>query len=95
MGNTFPQHYPLPDTRPGGPSNHEFYPAYIIIILLASSKSVTIEIYEIKYEKNTSPYERQNAVDPTKRGLKRKRIEPAMLNFRPGAKRALPAHRAD
>ncbi|KAF9650102.1 hypothetical protein BDM02DRAFT_3127881 [Thelephora ganbajun] len=36
-----------------------------------------------------------DAVDPAKRGLERTKIEPTMLDFRPGAKRALPAHRAE
>jgi len=71
-----------------------FILAYIIIILLASSKSVTIEICEIKSEKNTRPHETPNAIDPAKRGLERRRIEPTMLDFRPGPKRVLPAHRA-
>ena len=47
-----------------------------------------------KIRKNTSPYETKNAVDPAKRGFKRTIIELAMLDFRPGLERALPAHRA-
>jgi len=72
-----------------------FILAYIIIILLVYSKSVTTEICEIKSEKNTRPHETPNAIDPAKRGLERTRIELAVLDFCPGAKRAPPAHRAD
>jgi hypothetical protein len=67
---------------------HIFYLAYIIIILLAHSKSVTINICENKYIYNTRPCRTLRAVDPAKRGLERTNIEPAMLDFRPGAKRA-------
>jgi hypothetical protein len=65
-----------------------FYLAYIIIILLADSKSVAIEICEFKYEKNTRPCRMPRAVDPAERALERTNIEPTMLDFRPGAKRA-------
>jgi hypothetical protein len=65
-----------------------FYLAYIIIILLAHSKSVTINICENKYIYNTRPCRTLRAVDPAKRGLERTNIEPAMHDFRPGAKRA-------
>jgi hypothetical protein len=67
---------------------HMFYLAYIIIILLADSKSVTAEICENKSEKNTRPCRTPRAVDPAKRVLERTNIELAMLDFRPGAKRA-------
>ena len=63
-----------------------FYLAYIIIILLASSKSVHTKISEIKYIYNTSLWRTSAAVDPANRGLKRPRIELAMLDFRPEAK---------
>jgi hypothetical protein len=66
---------------------------YIIIILLARSKSMTIEKCEIKYEKNTIPCKASTAVDPAKRDLERTRIESVVLDFRPEAERALPAHR--
>jgi hypothetical protein len=94
VGNNFPWHHPLRNTHPGGSSNHIFYLAYIITILLAHSKSVRIKICEIKYLKNATLCKTSNAVDPAKRGAKRTRIELAMLDFRPDEKRALPAHRA-
>ena len=65
---------------------------YIIIILLARSKRVTIKKCEIKYKKNTILCETSGAVDPAKRDFERTRIEPTMPNFRPGSKRASPAH---
>jgi len=74
---------------------HMFYLPYIITILLACSKSMIIKIWEIIYIYNTSPCRIGNAVNPAKCALKRTRIELATLDFRPGAKRALPAHRAD
>jgi len=74
---------------------HMFYLPYITTILLACSKSVIIKICEIKHKKNTSPCRIGNTVDPAKRALERTRIELAALDFRPGAERALPAHRAD
>jgi hypothetical protein len=67
---------------------HMFYLAYIIVILLARSKSVTINICENKSEKNTRPCRTPRAVDPARRGLERTNTEPTMLDFRPGAKRA-------
>ena len=60
---------------------HIFGLAYIIIILLACSKSVTIKICAKKYEKNARTCETPDTVDPAKRGLKRTRVEPAMLDF--------------
>ena len=94
MGNNFPWHHPLQNTHPGGSSNHVFYLAYIISILLAHSKSVTIKICEIKYLKNATLCKTSNRVDPAKHGSQQTRIELAMLDFRPDEKRALPAHRA-
>ena len=94
MGNSFPWHHPLRNTHPGGSSNHIFYLAYIITILLAYSKNVTIKICEIKYLKNATLCKTSNRVDPAKRGSTRMRIELAVLDFRPDEKRALPAHRA-
>jgi hypothetical protein len=67
---------------------HMFYLAYIIIILLAHSKSATTKICRKKYIKNTRPCRTPRPVDPAKRGPKRTGIELAMLDFRPGAKRA-------
>jgi hypothetical protein len=71
---------------------HMFYLAYIMIILLSHSKSVTTKMFEIKYEKNTRLCGTSIACDPAKRGRKRMRIEPTMLDFRPGAMRAFSAH---
>ena len=65
---------------------------YITIILLACSKSMTTKKCEIKYEKNITPCGTSTAVDPAKRDVERTRIELAMLDFRPGSKRAPPAH---
>ena len=48
-----------------------FYLAYIIIILLASSKSMTTKMSEIKSEKYTIPYETSNTIDPAKHNPKR------------------------
>jgi len=61
------------------------------MILLAGSKTVRTKRSEIKYEKNMTLLKTANAIDPAKRGLERTRIELAVLDFRPGAKRALPA----
>ena len=74
-----------------------FYLAYIIIVFLAGSKSVTTKISEIKYEKNTIACKTSDAVDPAKRGVERTLIELTMLDFRPGAKRTcqLTTRRAD
>jgi hypothetical protein len=87
VGNTFP---PFRMPARGSLQSyfvHIFYLAYIIIILLACSKSVTAKICENKSEKNTRPYRMLRAVDPAKRGPKRTNIELTMLDFRPGAKR--------
>ena len=92
MGNNFPWHHPLRNTHPGGSSNHIFYLAYIITILLAHLKNVTIKICEIKYLKNATLCKTSNWVDPAKCGAKWTRIELAMLDFRPDKKQALPAH---
>jgi hypothetical protein len=85
-----------PGCRPGWLNQSElidiFVLPYITIILLAHSKSVTIKKCEIKYEKNTILCGTSGAVDPAKRDFERTRIEPTMPNFRPGSKRALPAH---
>jgi len=67
---------------------HMFYLAYINIILLARSKSVTAKMLEIKYKRNTRPCGTSNAFDPAKRGPKRTRIELTMLDFRSRGKRA-------
>jgi hypothetical protein len=48
---------------------------------------------EIKYEKYTIPHRTSTAYDPAKRGIEQTSIEPTMLDFRPGADRALPAYR--
>jgi hypothetical protein len=63
---------------------HISYLSYIIMILLACSKIVRINICKIKYLKNTRPCKTSRAVDPAKRDLKRTNIELAMLDFRPG-----------
>ena len=68
--------------------DHMFY-------LLVGSKSVRRKMFEIKYKKDTSLWGRSAAANPAKRGLERTIIELIMLNFRPGAERALSAHRAD
>jgi hypothetical protein len=85
-----------PGCRPGWLNQSElidiFVLPYVTIILLAHSKSVTIKKCEIKYEKNTILCGTSGAVDPAKRDFERTRIEPTMPNFRPGSKRALPAH---
>ena len=72
-----------------------FYLAYIIIILLAGSKSVYTKISEIIYIYNTSLWGTSDATDPANRGLERAIIELTTLDFRPGTERALPARRAD
>jgi hypothetical protein len=87
----------LPSGYPPGWLNQSeliniFVLPYIIIILSAHSKSMTIKKCEIKYEKNTIPCETSAAVDPAKRDFERTRIELTMLDFRPGSERALPAH---
>jgi hypothetical protein len=86
VGNTFPP-FRMP-ARGSSQSHfvHIFYLAYIIIILLARSKSVTINICENKYIKNTRTCRTLRPVDPAKRGLERTNIESTMLGFRPGAK---------
>ena len=59
----------------------------IVSILSAGSQSVTINIREIKYEKkNPSPCKIPNAVDLTKRALKRMIIGLEVLDFFPGTK---------
>jgi len=65
-----------------------FLLAYLSIILLAGSKSVTAKMFEKKSGKNTRPCRTSTACDPAKRGLERTRIELTMLDFRPGGKRA-------
>jgi hypothetical protein len=67
---------------------HIFYLSYIIVILLARSKSVRINICEIKYSKNIKPCRTPRAIDPAKRDLKRTNIELAILGFCSGTKRA-------
>ena len=67
----------------------------IINIVLAGSKSVTINICEIKYLKNKTPCKTRNAVDPAKRALKRTIIESTMLDFRSGESEHFQLHRAD
>ena len=47
---------------------------------------------EIKYIKNTTLCKALIAFDPAKDCEKRTRIEPGMLDFCPGEKRAMPAH---
>jgi hypothetical protein len=85
-----------PGCRPGWFNQSElisiFVLPYIIIILLAHSKRVTIKKCEIKYEKNTISCETSAAVHPAKRDFERTRIELAVLDFRSGSERALPAH---
>jgi hypothetical protein len=81
---------------PGWPHQSKFINIfvlpYLIIILLARSKSVTTKKCEIKYEINITLCGTSTAVDPAKRDVERTRIELAMLDFRPGSERALPAH---
>jgi hypothetical protein len=72
----------------------------VIFILHNNNVVGWFEIRDNKYlqnkiRKNTGPYKTTNAVDPAKRGQKRARNGPAMLDFRPGAGQTLPAHRAD
>ena len=67
---------------------------YVYLILLAGSKSVVINICEIKYLKNMVLCKTRNGVDSAKRGLEQTRIKPTVLDFRSDEKRALPAHRA-
>ena len=62
--------------------------AYISIISLGGSKSVTTNICEIKYEKTTIPCRMSNPNDPAKCGCERMKIEQDMLNFRAAARRA-------
>ena len=62
--------------------------AYISIISLGGSKSVTTNICEIKYEKTTIPCRMSNPNDPAKRGCERTRIEQDMLDFRAAARQA-------
>ena len=69
--------------------------AYLSIISLADEKSVTTNIFENKYEKITIHWRMSKENNPAKFDLKRTRIEREMLNFRAGAKRALPAPRVD
>jgi hypothetical protein len=90
---------PPAGSPPGWPHHSKFINifvlAYISIILLAGSKSVTTKICENKYEKNTTECRTSNARDPAKRDAERMRIEQGMLDFRAAAERALPAHPAD
>ena len=64
------------------------YVCHITVILLACSKSATIEICEIVCEKNTILCRTKIAVDPAKCGLERTITELAMLKFHLGAERA-------
>ena len=50
-------------------------------ILLAGSKSVCAKMFEIKFKKNTTLCQLQNAVDSTKRNVKQVRIRLTMLDF--------------
>ena len=76
---------------PGLTSHHSHFVgilhlSYIIIILLAGSKSVTINICEIKYLKHMILCKTQNRVNPARCGLEKLRIEPTMLDFHPNEK---------
>jgi hypothetical protein len=53
------------------------------------------KVSKIKYEKYGTLCRMLRSIDPAQCGLKRTRIEPATLDFRPGAKRVMPARRAD
>jgi hypothetical protein len=63
---------------------HIFYLSYIIMILLARSKIVRINICKMKYLQNTRPCRKSRTVDPAKRDLKQTNIELAMLDFHLG-----------
>ena len=69
--------------------------AYLSIISLADEKSVTTNIFEIKYKKITIHWRMSEENHPAKCGLDWVRIERDMLNFRVGAERALPAPRVN
>ena len=58
---------------------------YIIVILSARLKSMTVKKCEIKCGKNTIPCEMSATVDPAKRDFEWTRIELTMLNFRFGS----------
>ena len=80
-----------------GRSHHSYFVylwvlAYISVILLVDQKKACAKMSEIKYIKNTTLCGTLIAFDPAKDRKKRTRIEPGMLDFRPGENRAMPAH---
>ena len=85
----------FPCSHPGSPPTTRIsFVYYVYLILLAGSKSVVINICEIKYLKHMILCKAWNGVNPAKRGLERITVEPTMLNSCPGAERASPAHRS-